>query len=165
MGRLYRVTFENILVAAPQDLVALYLPTSAGNFKQIDLLRYWLGATNTTLPTAQMLQVRLRWLPATVTAGSIGNAATPILEDQGDSAAKCTARVNDTTKATTNGTAVILDEQTCHIYNGFDSASTGQDPFPLPNNSTAAQAAVFELLSTVSGTVNLSGGIEFSEAG
>ena len=165
MARIYRVTFEGVAVSAAQDLVTLLLPTTAGNFKQIDLLRYWVCATDTTLPTAQMLQLRLRWLPATVSAGSGGNTPTPVQLDQGDTAAKCTAHINDTSKSTTNGTAVIWDEQACHIYNGFDSAASGQDPFPLPNNSTSQQAVVFELLSTVSGTVNLSGGLEFAEAG
>ncbi len=165
MARIYRVTFENIAVTVAQDLVTLLLPTSAANFKQIDVLRYWVGASDTTLPTAQMLQLRARWLPATVTPGSGGTTPTPVLTDQGDSAAKCTAHANDTTKSTTNGTAVIVDEQTCHIYNGYDSAATGQDPIPLSNNSTSAQAFVWELLSTVSGTVHLSGGLEFSEAG
>lgn len=165
MPRLYRVTFSNVLVSAAQDLVTLLLPTSAANFKQIDLIRYWVGSSNTTIAAAQMLELRLRWLPATVTVGSGGTVPTVVQEDQGDSAPKCTAHANDTVKSSSSGTAVVLDDQTCHIYNGFDSASTGQDPIPLPCNNTAQQAAVWELLSTVSGTVNLSGGIEFSEAG
>jgi hypothetical protein len=164
MPRLYTITFEGVAVSAPQDLVTLLLPTSAANFKQIDVVRWWLGATDTTLPTAQMLQTRCRWLPATVTAGSGGSTPTPTVWDQGDSAAKCTAHANDTSKSTTNGTAVIIDEQGFHIYNGYDSAVAGRPAFPCPNNSTSAQAFVFELLSTVSGTVHLSGGIDFAES-
>jgi hypothetical protein len=165
MTRIYRVTFEGVAVSAAQDLVTLLLPTTAANFKQVSLTRYWVGATDTTIPTAQMLQLRLRSLGATVSVGSGGSTPTPVQLDLGDSAAKCSAHVNDTSKSTTSGTATIWDEQSCHIYNGFDSAASGQDPFPLPNNNTAQQAVVWELLSTVSGTVHLSGGIEFAEAG
>lgn len=163
--RVYTITFEQVAVAGPVDLVTLLLPTSAANFKQIKVRRCWISATDSTIPTSQMLALRQRWLPATVTLGSGGSTPTPSLIDQGDPASKCSAHTCDTSKATTSGTAVVIDENGCHAYNGFDSALQGRDPIPLSNNSTAQQAFVFELLSTPSGTLHLSGGLDFSEEG
>jgi hypothetical protein len=47
-------------------------------------------------------------LPATVTNGSGGGAGTVKPLVPGDAAASATSRINDTTQATTSGTAVDL---------------------------------------------------------
>lgn len=155
MGRIYRVSFEEVAVTAAQDLVQI---TGAAG-KMVRILRRWVGATDTTLPTAQMLALRERFLPATVTNGSGGTTPTVAKNDPGDAAASATALVNDTTKATTSGTAVVLGEIGVHINNGYDEWCLNP---PLVGPS---EAYVFELLSTVSGTVHLSGGVEFEEIG
>jgi len=165
MPRLYRIPFEQVLAGQPQDLVTLLLPTSVANFKAIDIVRYWVCATDVAVPSPQMMALRLRFLPATVTPGSGGATPTPTPLDPGDSAAKCTAHTNDTSKSGTNGTAVTLDEQSCYVNTGFDSASEGQEPIPIPCNNTLQQAVVFELLNAPSGTVHLSGGLDYVERG
>lgn len=157
MPRTYRVTFEGVSVSAAQDLIQVV--GAAG--KIVRVTRYWVGNTNSTLSTAQMLELRCRFLPATVSNGSGGT--TPAFQklDPGDAAPSVTALANNTSKATTNGTAVVLDEQGVHIYAGCDiSFQPGRAPIVGPSESF-----VFELLSTVVGTVNLSGGVEVEETG
>lgn len=166
MARIYTVNFENVAVSAVQDLVSIYLPTSAANFKQVNFIRYWVALADPTPPTTPyLLTFRLKWMPATVTAGSGGGAFTPVPLDIGDSAAKCTARINDTTQATTSGTAIVLDTQSIHIYNYYDSAIQNRPPLPLPCASTNAQALVLGLYQAPSTAIHLSGGIDFAEAG
>jgi hypothetical protein len=152
----YTVTFEGVAVSAAQDLVSLKFAAAVPG----KILRYWLTATDTSLPVSQMLQMRARVLPATVTQGSGGTVPTPQkIASQTDAAAQATAHVNDTSKATTGGTAAIVDEQGCHVYNGYDSAQQGRQPF----NIAAAAGFVWELLSAPTGTVHLSGGVDFEE--
>ena len=86
----------------------------------VRILRRWVSATDTTIPTGQMLRLRERLLPSTVTDGSGGSTPTPAKHDQGDAAATLTALANNTTPASTNGTAVVLATMGCHIFNGFD---------------------------------------------
>lgn len=158
MPRVYKVTFEGVSVSAAQDLVSLPGPAAG---KIIRITRRWVGATDTTIPTAQMLELRERYLPATVTLGTGGTTGiTPAKIEQGDATCSVTtAATNNTTKATSSGTAVILNEMGTHIFNGYDEVCLNP---PTINPSTAY---VFELLSTVSGTVHLSGGVEFEEIG
>ncbi len=157
MPRIYRVTFEGVAVSAAQDLVQITGATG----KIYRVLRRWVGATDTTIPTSQMLQLRERFLPATVTVGAGGTTGiTPSKNDPGDAAcSSATCATNNTTKATTSGTAITLNEIGVHIFNGYDEICL--NPAPI----SPGEAYVFELLSTVSGTVHLSGGVEIEETG
>ena len=155
MPRIYTVNFENVTISAAQDLVVIKGSTG----KICRILRMWLGPTNTTLQTAQHWRLRSRFLPVTVTLGSGGTTPTPQPLDPGDAAAAATAHVNDTTPATTNGTASLLWADGGHNYAGVDW------PFRNPPIVGLNQAFTFELLSTVSGTCAFSGGVEFEESG
>jgi len=157
MGRRYRVSFESVAVSAAQDL--LEIKGAAG--KIVRIIRCWWGCSTTTLATSQSVATRCRFLPATVTDGSGGT--TPSLQklDPGDAAPSATALANNTTKATTGGTAVILEESGDHIYNGYRS---GWDDKGCPIVGPS-EAFVFEILSTLSGTANISGGVEIEEIG
>lgn len=158
MARIYEVTFENVTVSAAQDLVGL---TIAAGTRTCKIKRMRVGATNTAIPTAQMLQIRARLASATYTVGSAGAAGVVKPVDLGDSAATFTARINDTVKATTSGAFTIMEETGCHIYAGYDfSYPQGREPV-----FGGAEGFVFELLSTVSGTVALSGGVTVEETG
>ena len=110
-----------------------------------------------------MLGFQARFLPATVTNGSGGTAPTPARVDQGDQAPTITSFVNNTTPASTSGSAVILYQGGCHIYNGldedFDDRRLGSPVFG------AGEAWVFQLLSTVTGTAHLSGTVWIEEMG
>lgn len=155
MPRIYRVTFEEVAVTAAQDLVQI----SGAAGKMVRILRRWVGATDTTLPTEQMLALRERFLPATVTNGSGGTTPTITKNDPGDAAASATALVNNTTKATTSATAVVLNEAS------VDSKLSYDEWYLNPPLIGPGEAYVFELLSTVSGTMHLSGGVEIEESG
>ncbi len=157
MGRIYRVTFDNVAVTAAQDLI--FIPGATG--KMYRVLHRWVGVTDTTIVTAQSLQLRERFLPATVTPGTSGTTGiTPSKTDPGDAACSIsTAGTNNTGKATTSGSAVVLWTSGVHIWNGYDDEL--DSPYPIG----PSEAYVFELESTVSGTVHMSGGVEFEEIG
>jgi hypothetical protein len=155
MPRTYRVTFEDVSVSAAQDLVLVVGATG----KLVRIIKAWVGEGSTTAPTDQQLKLRCRYLPATVTNGSGGGAGALAKLDQGDAAASITARINDTTKATTSGTAVVLDEAGVNVKAGYETYFTQRPTVP------ASTAFVFELLSTPSGTLKLSGGVEVEEMG
>jgi len=155
MGRNYVVTFEQVAVSAVQDL--LQIKGAAG--KMLRIKRVWWGSTDTAIPTSQMISTRCRYLPAAVTDGSGGSSPTPAAFDPGTGAASFTAKANNTTKATSSGTAITMEESGDHIYNGYSRA------FADPPAVGPSESFVFELLSTVSGTVHLSGGAEVEELG
>lgn len=157
MPRSYHVAFENVTVAAAQDLVQITGATG----KQMRITRAWVGHSATTLGTAQGLRLRARFLPATVTVGSGGTTGiTPAKKDQGDAASSSTTcATNNTTAATTSGTAVILYTNGIHLYQGDIWLPAG-GIFIGPS-----QAFVWELLSTPSGSIALSGGVDFEELG
>jgi hypothetical protein len=157
--RVYKATFVNVAVSAAQDLIQLKGATG----KFLKVRRVWAGFTDTTLPTAQGLNLRMRYLPATVTDGSGGSTPAIAKDDQGDAAAGGVVLANNTTPATTSGTAQIYEGDGGHIYSGFDYTFPS-DGRPILGSSTST-SFVFELLSTVSGTVHLSGGIEWGEEG
>lgn len=157
MGRIYTVVFENVAISAAQDL--FQIKGAAGKLAKIR--RVTLGMTNTTLQTAQALQIRGRFLPATVTDGSAGTTPAFKPQDPGDAAASVTAMANNTSKATTSGTAVTLFERGVHNFSGDDwPFPVGTEPIIGPSESF-----VYELLSTVTGTCNFSGTLMIEEMG
>jgi hypothetical protein len=155
MPRSYVVGSENILVAAAQDLLQI----KGASGKMLDILRVWCGCTDTTLVTAQGMRFRCRYLPATVTDGSGGSTSTPRPTDPGDAAASFTCLTNNTTPATTSGTAAVLNTEGDHAFSGINL------PFKNPPQVGPSESFTFELLSTVSGTVHLSSGAEVTERG
>ncbi len=158
MPRIYTVAVENVAVSAAQDF--FQVKGAAG--KTLRVLRVNIGSTDTTLPTAQMCRWRCRFLPTTVTDGSGGSTPTPQKNDPGDAAASFTALANNTTPATTNATAVVLAVKGVHIHAEaeFNFQTTRGWPVIGPSESV-----VVELLSTVTGTVHMSGTIELEESG
>ena len=157
MARRYTVETENVSVSAAQDLIQVI--GAAG--KTVRIKRVAVGATNTTLVTAQSLRLNLVYLPATVTNGSGGTSPTFKPVDPGDAAASVTAKANSTTQATTNGTSVALEVWGVHIFAGLDfTFPAGAEPIVGPSESI-----VFGLLSAVTGTVNLSTTVEVEEVG
>jgi hypothetical protein len=157
MARRYKVTFSGVAVSAVQDLVQITGATG----KQFRILRQWADVVDQTLATGQGMKWRSRFLPATVTVGSGGTTGiTPSKNDQGDaSCSSATCATNNTTKATTSGTAAVLYEGGGHLYNGHNWT------FPEPPLVGPSEAFVFELTQAPTGTVTLSGGVEFEEMG
>lgn len=156
MPRTYRVTFEKVTVSAAQDLMQI----KGASGKMLFIKRQWVNAVkDTALPTAQMLTIRSRLLPSTVTDGSGGSSPTPRPVDPGDAAATFTAKANNTTQATTSGTAATVFEGGDHVYSGHEHTF---DKPPIVPSSTSF---VFELLDAPAAAVILSGGVEVEEVG
>ena len=112
-GRVYTMGFQNVTLAAVQDALALY----AGASRIFAVLSVNLGQITGT--SVANLRVRLRYLPATVTPGSGGGAGVLKPFVAGDAAATVTGRINDTTQATTSGSAVDLWDDVWNTVNGF----------------------------------------------
>lgn len=155
MPRVYTASFKNITISAAQDLISL----KGSSGKVCRARRFWLQGNDTTLQTAQMLRLNIKYSSATITLGSGGASVTPNPLDPGDSAASFTAHRNDTTQATTSGAFTDLYPSGGHNYGGFDFSLKNEAIFGLN------EGVVFELLSTVSGTCNYSGGAEVEEMG
>lgn len=158
MSRRYQLTFENVAVSAVQDMVLIQ--GAAG--KSTRIVRAWVGCTDQT-PTNQQLAVRARFLPATVTAGTGGSVnQTPARTDPGDAAcSSATCGLNNTGKATTTGTAIVLYENGVNIFAGDSKAwQPGKEPPIGPG-----EAFVWELIAAPAAAIHLSGGVEIDETG
>ncbi len=153
MGRLYTVVINAVAVSATQDLFGL-LATSGMAFKVREL---YLGQK--TLTTAEMRQVTVWRNPATATVGSGGSAATPRPNLAGDSAATVTARINDTSPQTTNGTQAILYSDVWYYSNqNLIWLPRDQGPIIKPSEGLAVNMA-----TAPSGSMTVSGSLVFEE--
>lgn len=106
VGRLYAVEFHAVAVTAQQDL--FYAKPAADKICVVESI--YVAASGGTADAGdaqeELYDIELIYLPATVTAGSGGSAFTPNPKSVNDAAAGFTARINDTTVATTSGIAV-----------------------------------------------------------
>ena len=155
MPRTYAVTFEQVACSSAQDLIQI--KGAAG--KTLKILRQFVAMTDQSPPTNQQFSLRSRFLPATVSDGSGGTTPTPRPFDPGDAAASFTALANSTSKATTSGTATVLEENGCNSFAGYDYM------FPVPPIIGPSESFVFELLGGAVGTPHLSGGVIVQEQG
>lgn len=111
MGRIYAVPFNGTVTTAGGD-VDLWSLQAADDIP-IRLRGFTLGQLSEVGDTAEEgLRITVKYLPATFTAGSGGSSVTAVASgsDPGGSTWGFTARVNDTTVATTSGTAIVRDE-------------------------------------------------------
>jgi hypothetical protein len=111
--RVYTIPFTNVTIGAAQDLFLI----NAGTSMAFELHQVLLGAEG--IATAQELRVQVKRLTATVTNGSGGAAATIASMAKGTSAASVTSRINDTTRASTNGSAIVLVADSWQLLNGW----------------------------------------------
>jgi len=155
MPRTYIVSVEGITVTTVRDL--LQIKGAAG--KLLRIVRWKWVSFDPTLNTAQMIPTRCRFLPATVTDGSAGSTATPRPVDPGDAAASFTCLTNNTTQASSSGTATIVDEDSRHLYNGYEQQGTA---VPLIG---PGQSFTFETLQATTGSPKLSWLAEVEESG
>lgn len=110
MPRVYRVPYTGTLAAAGTDAdLLLVLPADD---KPCRLIGWIIGQSTEVADAAEEnIRVTVRHMTATVTNGSGGSAPTPQPNRPGtDLAAGFTARCNDATVATTNGTSTIMEE-------------------------------------------------------
>jgi hypothetical protein len=109
MSRIYSVAFSGDIAAADTDVdLVEILPADD---KPCKLVGFVLGQISEIKEAEEEgIRVSVIRLPATVTSGSGGSAATPAPMDSADVAAGFAAETKNTTVATTSGTAVTLDE-------------------------------------------------------
>lgn len=109
MGRIYTVVYNGTITAAGTDTDILSVQPA--DDKPIKLRGFRLSQISEVGDTQEEgLRVTVKRLPATFTVGSGGGAVTPQPMDSADVACGATVRCNDTTVATTSGTAVVLEE-------------------------------------------------------
>jgi hypothetical protein len=114
LERLYTIVFENVTVAAVQDL----LTVKAGATNGLELRRLSLSASGVT--SAAEIRIRLKRLPATVTLGSGGSTPTiQKVSSRLNISPLSTAHANDTTQATTSGTAATLANWSWQVLQDF----------------------------------------------
>ena len=155
MSRIYTVSSNAVVGAAAMDMALII--GAAG--KVLKVRRIECASTDAAAPTSGEMNFRCRYLPATVTNGSGGTTPTPAKQDQGDAAATFTAHANDTTGASTSGTAVVLWSGAAHVLTGLDY--TPLQPWTV-NPSTAV---TFELVTLPSGTIHLDMCVTVEEIG
>lgn len=109
MSRIYTVVLNGTITNAGGDVDLIEL--TPADDKPIKLRGFLLSQVSEVGDTAEEgLRISVMRLPATVTSGSGGSAPTPAPLDSADSAAGFTAEVNNTTVATTSGTAITIEE-------------------------------------------------------
>lgn len=108
LGRLYVVEFHAVSISATQDF--FYIKPAAD--KPVALEACYVSNVGGTADAGdsqeELLRVEIIRVPATVTVGSGGSSFTPNPVEPNDAAAGFTARINDTTPATTSGTLAFM---------------------------------------------------------
>ena len=156
MSEVFTIVTKNNSVAAVQDILAAY----AASTKILKLIAVEMAANGQT--TVGNYALRLRYFPTTVTAGSGGAAVTPANVNPGGAASSFTARRNDTTQASTSGTAIDLVATQFNPINGY----YWQPPVQPGDEPGAALSGAFILsLDGISGTINVSATMWLKEIG
>ena len=153
VGRAYAVEFHNVSVSAQQDF--FYIKPAADKICVIEriVIANVGGAADAGDAQEELYDVELIRVPATVTAGSGGNSFTPNPLVTNDAAAGFTARINDTTKATTTGTLLNLHSDGLNVRIPYDYAPMPEHRVQVAN----AQAVVFRLNTTPADAVTMNG--------
>jgi hypothetical protein len=134
--RVYSTYFDNVTIAAVQDVFSLRAAGAQG----AELHHIMLSAGG--VAAAAEIRLRLKRLPATVTAGSVGTAPTIVPVDSGDTkTATCVVRANDTTKATTSGTEVGICAWQWNVLGMFEHLPAPEDR----ENIAPGEALVLEI--------------------
>ncbi len=154
MGRIYVVSTSAVVGAAAMDLVSILVATG----KQLKILRIECASTDAAAPTSGEMNFRCRYMTATVTQGSGGTTPTAIPMDHGDTAFAGTIHANDTSGASTNGTATVLWNGAAHVLTGLDYS------FTRPPVFAAATGFTFELITLPSGTIHVDMAVTFEES-
>jgi hypothetical protein len=153
MSRLYCAVFEAISVSAAQDLFSLQPAVNK------PCAIHEIHITQDAGETSEQLVVRVRRLPATFTVGSGGAAITTGPISAFDTAFGATVRRNDTTAATTSGTAVPLRRMGDNVLNGWHWVFTPETR-PLFVNG---EGCVVNLPTAPGAALTMSGELIFEE--
>lgn len=154
MSRVYTAGFQDIAVSATQDLIYILCSST------VPIEIHEVSLTQRTLTTYEAKNITFRRLGATVTAGTGGASITPAPHVPNDTASVVTARRNDTSVATTSGTATIIRPDNWSFLNGYYWAPAGYDDRIILAPSTAF---VVRLDTAPSASMTASGTIVFAE--
>ncbi len=153
IGRAYAVEFHNVSVSAQQDF--FYIKPAADKICVIEAvyLSNVGGAADAGDAQEELYRIEMIRLPASVTAGSGGTAPTPNPLATNDAAAGFTSRVNDTTVATTSGTALQLHSDGMNVRVPYVWLTPPEHRHLIAN----AQAWVCRLVTTPNDAVTMNG--------
>jgi hypothetical protein len=156
IGRLYTFTFAAVSISAQQDI--FYVKPAADKVCVIEgiYVANVGGSADAGDAQEELYDVEIIRLPATVTVGSGGSASgTGDLNPSAvnDMAASFTARKNDTTKATTSGTARVLHADGWNVRIPYVWMPPPEHRLLVAN----AEAVVFRLNSTPADAVTCNG--------
>lgn len=158
-GRLYKIPFENVTVAASQDFFEL----TPADDKPIELVSLELcnvgGAADAGDAQEELLRLLVR--RGHTVSGSGGSAPTPTPCGRSDAASGFTAEVNNTTIANT-GTTKDLDAVGWNVRIPFLHTWL---PEERPDCSQADTTIVVRLLSTPADALSVSGTLTVRELG
>ena len=158
IGRVYALTFENVNIPAAQDF--FYVKPASDKICIIEgfYLSNVGGSADAGDAQEEILRLVINRLPSTVTVGSGGSAsATGTLNPLAvnDTAAGFTGRTNDTTPATTSGTARTVHADGWNIRIPYVWMPPPEQRILVAN----AEAIVVKMLSTPTDGISSSGGI------
>jgi len=157
-GRMFKGAFSAVAITAAQDL--FYLKASS----TVPVLLHSVTLGQKTLTAWEAKELKFVYLPATVTAGSGGSSVTLRGSDPGGmaAAAASTCRANDTTLATSSGTAYDQVDDDWVFTNGYVwlPADPRDRIFIKPGDGLAIR-----LGSNPSASMTASGTIEIEELG
>jgi len=154
--RIYVAAFENVTIAAVQDVFNI----KAGAGHGIELRHVQLTAGGVT--AAAEIRLRLKRHPVTVTQGSGGSTPTIGAVQSGDTKASgATAHANDTSQGTTSGTSVVLENFQWNVLLPFDYMPGPE--WADRDSCIASEALVLEVFATPASTV-VSGFIKWKES-
>ena len=108
VGRAYAQAFTAVAITAVQELFYIKPAADKPCILEAVYLSNVGGAADAADAQEELLRIEIIRLPATVTVGSGGSSVTPNPLATNDAAAGYTGRANDTTVATTSGTALTL---------------------------------------------------------
>lgn len=153
LGRLYAVTFTNVTVSAAQDL--FYIKPAADKPVYVEMVKLAVvgGTADAGDAQEELYDLRIVRLPATVTVGSGGSAFTPLPLMSADAAAGFTARINDTTIATSSSALQVLDADGMNSRVPFQYLPAPEHRLPVSN----AAAIVVRLSTAPADAVAMSG--------
>ena len=155
LERMYTIGFDNVTVTAAQDLLTVRASATNG----LTLRRLSLSAS--AISAAAEIRVRLKRMPATVTLGSGGSAPTiQKVSSRNGIAALSSPRANDTTQATTSGTAVQLATWNWNVLQDFlEVPPTEYERW----EADVSEALIVDLLAAPGASTVLSGFLVFKE--
>lgn len=153
MGRLYTVEFENVAVAASQDLFQI----TCADDKPVSIHALFLGNISAE-GDANEDYLRVRIIRGHTTTGSGGTSPTPVPVDPSSAAAGFTAQANNTTIASA-GTAVNIHSDTFNVRVGMPLVFTPE----IRPRATQASLLVVRLMAAPDASTNMSGTLYVEE--